>query len=50
VSVLSGEDQLRNVGVGIFEYSEIFYNRKRRHSANDNISPVAFEEMAALAA
>jgi len=35
---------------GIFEYIEIFYNRKRRHSANDNISPVAFEERAALAA
>lgn len=35
---------------GIFEYIEIFYNRKRRHSANDNVSPVAFEEMAAKAA
>lgn len=34
----------------IFEYIEIFYNRKRRHSANDNLSPVAFEEKAALAA
>jgi putative transposase len=35
---------------GIFEYIGIFYNRKRRHSANANVSPVAFEEMAALAA
>ena len=35
---------------GIFSYIEIFYNRKRRHSANDGISPVAFEEKAALAA
>lgn len=35
---------------GIFEYIEIFYNRKRRHSANDNLSPVAFEERAANAA
>jgi len=35
---------------GIFNYIEIFYNRKRRHSANDGISPVAFEEKAALAA
>ncbi len=34
----------------IFEYIVIFYNRKRRHSANDNISPAAFEEMAAQAA
>lgn len=35
---------------GIFAYIEIFYNRKRRHSANDNMSPVAFEEKAAIAA
>lgn len=35
---------------GIFEYIEIFYNRKRRHSANDNLSPVAFEEQAVKAA
>lgn len=35
---------------GIFSYIEIFYNRKRRHSANGGISPVAFEEKAALAA
>ncbi len=35
---------------GIFSYIEIFYNRKRRHSANDGVSPVAFEEAAAIAA
>ena len=35
---------------GIFEYIEIFYNRKRRHSANGYLSPVAFEERAAMAA
>ncbi|WP_049721467.1 IS3 family transposase [Gilvimarinus polysaccharolyticus] len=35
---------------GIFAYIEIFYNRKRRHSANDGMSPVTFEEKAALAA
>jgi putative transposase len=35
---------------GIFSYIEIFYNRKRRHSANGGVSPAAFEEMAALAA
>ena len=28
---------------GIFEYIEIFYNRKRRHSALGNISPAEFE-------
>lgn len=35
---------------GIFSYIEVFYNRKRRHSANGGVSPVAFEESAALAA
>ncbi|SMF41620.1 Transposase InsO and inactivated derivatives [Alteromonadaceae bacterium Bs31] len=35
---------------GIFSYIEIFYNRKRRHSANDGVSPVEFEERAAIAA
>ena len=35
---------------GIFAYIEIFYNRKRRHSANDGLSPVSFEEQAAMAA
>jgi len=35
---------------GIFAYIEIFSNRKRKHSANDDMSPVAFEEKAALAA
>lgn len=28
----------------IFEYIEIFYNRKRRHGYVGNISPVDFEE------
>ena len=35
---------------GIFGYIEIFYNRKRRHSANGSISPVEYEERAAIAA
>ena len=35
---------------GIFSYIEVFYNRKRRHSANGGMSPAAFEERAALAA
>ncbi|WP_158224757.1 IS3 family transposase, partial [Agaribacterium haliotis] len=35
---------------GIFGYIEIFYNRKRRHSANGGLSPVDFEETAAIAA
>ena len=35
---------------GIFGYIEIFYNRKRRHPANGGVSPVEFEETAALAA
>ncbi len=29
----------------VFEYIEVFYNRKRRHSTLDGLSPVEFEEM-----
>ena len=28
----------------IFEYIEVYYNRERIHSSNNNLSPVAFEE------
>ena len=28
----------------IFEYIEVFYNRERMHSANDNLSPVEFKK------
>lgn len=28
---------------GIFEYIEVFYNRKRMHSANDYLSPLEYE-------
>ncbi len=28
----------------IFEYIEVYYNRQRMHSANNNLSPVEFEE------
>ena len=35
---------------GIFGNIQIFYNHKRRHSANDGISPVNVEEPAAIAA
>jgi len=34
----------------LFDYIEIFYNRKRRHSANDGLSPVDYEDNAALVA
>ena len=40
-------DEIRS---GIFVYIEVFYNRKRRHSANNGLSPVDFEASAALAA
>jgi hypothetical protein len=33
---------------GIFEHLKIFITEKRKHSENDNISHVAFEEMTAL--
>ena len=29
----------------IFEYIEVYYNRQRMHSTNNNYSPVEFEEM-----
>ena len=29
----------------IFEYIEVFYNRQRMHSTNNNLSPVEFEEL-----
>ena len=32
----------------VFDYIEVFYNRKRRHGYLGNISPVAFEERANL--
>jgi len=33
----------------IFEYIEVFYNRKRRHSANDHMSPVDYERQLKVA-
>jgi len=29
----------------IFEYIEIYYNRKRRHKANGRLSPVEYENL-----
>jgi putative transposase len=28
----------------IFDYMEVFYNRRRRHSANGNLAPIVYEE------
>ena len=33
--------------VDIFEYIEVFYNRKRLHSTNNYYSPVDYEKLAA---
>ncbi len=38
---------MEEVRSGLFEYIEIFYNRKRRHSAIGNISPAEFERKCA---
>jgi len=38
---------MEEVRTGIFEYIEIFYNRKRRHSALGNISPAEYERKCA---
>ena len=34
----------------IFDYIEVFYNRQRKHSYLGYVTPVEFEEAAALAA
>ena len=28
----------------MFDYIEVFYNNKRRHSSNNQLSPVKYEE------
>jgi transposase InsO family protein len=35
---------LRKTAFASFEYIEVFYNRQRSHSANNNLSPVEFEK------
>ena len=40
-------EQLKNFAQAkllIFEYIEVFYNRIRRHSANNYLSPMQFEQ------
>ena len=32
----------------VFDYIEIFYNPKRRHSSNGDLSPIEFEKRYAL--
>ncbi|EML0898993.1 TPA: IS3 family transposase, partial [Vibrio campbellii] len=36
---------LEEARMGIFEYIEVFYNRRRRHSALGHVSPVEYESM-----
>jgi len=43
-------DTVEALRTGLFNYIEVFYNRKRRHSSNGGLSPVVYEEKAALAA
>ena len=49
VELIYAEQYASNEAVqsGIFEYIEIFYNRKRRHSALGSISPAEFERRCA---
>ncbi len=35
----------KSVRMAVHEYIEVFYNRKRRHSTNGNLSPVDFERL-----
>lgn len=43
-------ESVEEVKAGIFEYIEIFYNRKRKHSSIGYQSPVEYEERMALVA
>ena len=47
VELIYAEDYqtIEEARMGIFEYIEVFYNRKRRHSALGLVSPVEFESM-----
>ena len=41
---------VENLKAGVFEYIEIFYNRKRKHSAIGYLSPAEYEKQTAIAA
>lgn len=43
--IYSNHDEAR---ADVFQYIEMFYNPKRRHSSNDGLSPVEFEKQYAL--
>jgi len=43
--IYSNHDEAR---ADVFQYIEMFYNPKRRHSSNDGLSPVEFEKRYAL--
>ena len=38
-------ETLEDAKKDIFNYVEVFYNRKRRHASLGNVSPVVYEEM-----
>ncbi|WP_370981589.1 IS3 family transposase [Agaribacterium sp. ZY112] len=46
VEEVSGKtfNNLNEVYSSVFEYIEMFYNRVRKHSANDHVSPVEYEQ------
>jgi len=41
LDILSGKHSKQEVKTGVFEYIEIYYNRRRRHSALGYATPVA---------
>jgi putative transposase len=43
-------DSCGDAKMQLFDYIEVFYNQRRRHSTNGQISPAAFERRAAAAA
>jgi transposase InsO family protein len=40
-------DGNRDAKIQLFDYIEVFYNQKRRHSSAGRMSPAAFERLAA---
>ncbi|HDY8144662.1 TPA: IS3 family transposase [Vibrio vulnificus] len=47
VELIYAEDYqtVEEARMGIFEYIEVFYNRRRRHSALGHVSPVEYESL-----
>lgn len=48
MSVMEWNNRLGNHLATLFDYIEMFYNAKRRHGFNNQLSPVEFEKRYAM--